>query len=370
MTGGGFGGCIIALVPEGRLPTPVGQAVAAAFAEAGLRGTRVVRGACRRRVRAACRDQGAGPRRDPRGRRRRAPRSTPRTCWGPRRPSRPTRRRPRRSPDASPQPSSDHAWLARSATAWWSATRTDGVQVAPAYRWTCEVSVYVAAGPRSGGGVGRALYAALLERLATRGFRTAVASMTLPNPAARGCTRRSASALRGAQRVGWKAGRWHDVALLQRSLGPDRPGTRHRPNPPDQDGGGLSSDDQGPRRARVQDQHQGQQRDDDHRDGDPGRSAAAEAPADRQHDQLHDDDGGAGPAAAPEQAARRRAEQHGEGDHEERDAHADDRAEEADLEDLGGPEAQGHQALEQRPARQRRSGAGRDRRTGSATPPL
>ena len=34
MTGGGFGGCIIALVPEGASDR-VGQAVAAAFAQAG-----------------------------------------------------------------------------------------------------------------------------------------------------------------------------------------------------------------------------------------------------------------------------------------------------------------------------------------------
>lgn len=90
----------------------------------------------------------------------------------------------------------------------------------PAYRWTCEVSVYVVAGEQRGG-VGRSLYDALLERLATRGFRTAVASMTLPNPASAGL--HAALGFRPAgvlARVGWKAGRWHDVALFQRELGP------------------------------------------------------------------------------------------------------------------------------------------------------
>src|SRR5450759_4559462 len=49
-----------------------------------------------------------------------------------------------------------------------------------AYRWSCEVSVYLERGRRRTGG-GRALYDALFLRLAERGFRTAVAGMTLPN---------------------------------------------------------------------------------------------------------------------------------------------------------------------------------------------
>ena len=48
-----------------------------------------------------------------------------------------------------------------------------------AYRWACEVSVYVERG-RHRTGAGRELYEALLERLAARGFTTAVAGMTLP----------------------------------------------------------------------------------------------------------------------------------------------------------------------------------------------
>src|ERR1700682_1572204 len=45
-----------------------------------------------------------------------------------------------------------------------------------AYRWSCEVSVYLEQGRRRTGG-GRALYTALFARLAGRGFRTAVAGM-------------------------------------------------------------------------------------------------------------------------------------------------------------------------------------------------
>src|SRR4051794_5734903 len=49
-----------------------------------------------------------------------------------------------------------------------------------AYRWACEVSVYLRMGFERRGG-GRALYSALLPRLVERGFRVAIAGMTLPN---------------------------------------------------------------------------------------------------------------------------------------------------------------------------------------------
>ncbi len=87
-----------------------------------------------------------------------------------------------------------------------------------AYRWTCEVSVYLEMGCRRTG-AGRMLYEALFSRLAARGFRTAVAGMTLPNDASVG--------LHGAlgfepvgtyRRVGWKHDAWHDVAFVQRAL--------------------------------------------------------------------------------------------------------------------------------------------------------
>jgi L-amino acid N-acyltransferase YncA len=117
--------------------------------------------------------------------------------------------------------SREHAWLVAEqagrvvgyayATAW---------KGRPAYRWSCEVSVYVEPG-RHGGGVGRALYTALLDRLTERGFRMAVAGMTLPNePSARlhrAFGFRSVGVLHG---IGWKNGAWHDVELLQRPLGP------------------------------------------------------------------------------------------------------------------------------------------------------
>jgi L-amino acid N-acyltransferase YncA len=88
-------------------------------------------------------------------------------------------------------------------------------------RHACETSVYVA-GAGQGRGTGRALYEALLPRLAERGFRTVVAGMTLPNPASAALHAalgfRQVGLLEG---VGFKLGRWHDVALLERSLGHD-----------------------------------------------------------------------------------------------------------------------------------------------------
>ncbi len=87
-----------------------------------------------------------------------------------------------------------------------------------AYRWACEVSVYLEMGRRRTGG-GRALYQALLPRLAERGYLTAIAGMTLPNEASVG--------LHGAmgfepvgtyRRIGYKLGRWHDVAWVQLEL--------------------------------------------------------------------------------------------------------------------------------------------------------
>src|SRR5262245_35647169 len=54
-----------------------------------------------------------------------------------------------------------------------------------AYRWSCEVSVYVELGRRRTG-AGRALYEELFTRLADRGYTTACAGMTLPNDASVG----------------------------------------------------------------------------------------------------------------------------------------------------------------------------------------
>ncbi len=98
-----------------------------------------------------------------------------------------------------------------------------------AYRWSCEVSVYVESGRRRTG-AGRALYEALLARLAQRGFRMAVAGMTLPNEAS--IALHSAMGFEPVgvyRRIGYKLGAWHDVAWVQRPLG-DGSGTPAEPS--------------------------------------------------------------------------------------------------------------------------------------------
>jgi L-amino acid N-acyltransferase YncA len=90
-----------------------------------------------------------------------------------------------------------------------------------AYRWACETSIYLEAGRHRTGG-GRALYGALLDRLAERGYRRALAGMTLPNEASVGLHRALGFEPVGVyRRVGWKHGAWHDVAWMQRALGTD-----------------------------------------------------------------------------------------------------------------------------------------------------
>jgi phosphinothricin acetyltransferase len=88
-----------------------------------------------------------------------------------------------------------------------------------AYQWATTVSVYLDPDRHRSGG-GRALYEALFERLAARGHRTALAGIALPNEASVGLHRALGFELAGTyRRVGWKLGRWHDVAWYQRPLG-------------------------------------------------------------------------------------------------------------------------------------------------------
>ena len=89
-----------------------------------------------------------------------------------------------------------------------------------AYRWACEVSVYVELGRRRTG-AGRLLYDALFPLLVDRGYLTAVAGMTMPNPASVGLHRSLGFGAVGTwRRVGWKFGAWHDVHWMQRHLAP------------------------------------------------------------------------------------------------------------------------------------------------------
>lgn len=87
-----------------------------------------------------------------------------------------------------------------------------------AYRWSCEVSVYLEQGRRRTG-VGRSLYEALFTRLTERGYRTVLAGVTLPNEPSEALHQAMGFTPIGTFRhIGWKHGTWHDVAWSQRAL--------------------------------------------------------------------------------------------------------------------------------------------------------
>lgn len=91
-----------------------------------------------------------------------------------------------------------------------------------AYQWSVDVGAYVATAYRRQG-VGRALYTALLRMLALQGYFKAYAGVTLPNAGSTGLHEavgfRPVGIYRG---VGYKLGKWHDVAWYQVELQPER----------------------------------------------------------------------------------------------------------------------------------------------------
>ena len=82
----------------------------------------------------------------------------------------------------------------------------------PGYRWSVDVSVYVADGLR-GRGIGRLLYDRLLEILRRQRFVNVYAGIALPNAASVRLHEAIGMRVVGVyERVGYKFGAWHDVA--------------------------------------------------------------------------------------------------------------------------------------------------------------
>lgn len=80
-----------------------------------------------------------------------------------------------------------------------------------AYRWSVDVSVYVAESARRKG-VGRRLYAAIFEILSRQGYRNAYAGITLPNDGSVGLHESLGFEPVGVYReVGFKFDAWRDV---------------------------------------------------------------------------------------------------------------------------------------------------------------
>ena len=89
----------------------------------------------------------------------------------------------------------------------------------PAYRWSAEVSVYVAA-QHHRAGLATHLYRTLFALLEQQGYRQLLAGVALPNQASINLHHSLGFADVGVFcNVGWKAGAWRDVAWLQRPLG-------------------------------------------------------------------------------------------------------------------------------------------------------
>jgi len=100
----------------------------------------------------------------------------------------------------------------------------------PGYRWSVDISVYVADG-FTGRGIGRLLYDELLPMLRRQGFVNVYAGIALPNPKSVALHERIGMRLVGVyERVGWKFGAWHDVAWYGMRL-TDPAGTPPEPIP-------------------------------------------------------------------------------------------------------------------------------------------
>jgi len=102
-----------------------------------------------------------------------------------------------------------------------------------AYQWSVDVSAYVREDAR-GRGVGRRLYGVLFEELRRLGYCQAFAGIALPNAASVALHEGVGFAKIGVYRnVGFKFGRWHDVAWWQKELQVPR-----HPSPPTKFDGG------------------------------------------------------------------------------------------------------------------------------------
>ncbi len=87
-----------------------------------------------------------------------------------------------------------------------------------AYRWSCDVTVYLADGAR-GRRLGTRLYTDLLGILRAQGFRNAFAGIALPNAASVALHEKMGFRHLGTYtQVGFKLGQWHDVGWWQHTL--------------------------------------------------------------------------------------------------------------------------------------------------------
>ena len=92
----------------------------------------------------------------------------------------------------------------------------------PAYRWSVETGIYLAADAQ-GRGLGRTLLERLLDLLERQGYVAAIGAIALPNPASVALHERLGFFHAGTYRgTGFKMGKWLDVGLWQKELAPRR----------------------------------------------------------------------------------------------------------------------------------------------------
>ncbi len=92
-----------------------------------------------------------------------------------------------------------------------------------AYQWNAELSVYLDRS-RTGQGLGRRLYTALMEMLRLQGIHTVYALVTVPNEKSEGLHGSMGFRHMGTQRsTGYKDGTWRDVAWFEKQIAPYDP---------------------------------------------------------------------------------------------------------------------------------------------------
>lgn len=117
------------------------------------------------------------------------------------------------------QVNAQHAWLVLVHESEVLGYAYGGVHRArAAYQYTTETSIYMS-DACIGKGMAKPFYAFLLETLQEQGYATALAGVTLPNPASENFHRSLGFTPIGVyKRVGYKFGDWHDTGWYQKEL--------------------------------------------------------------------------------------------------------------------------------------------------------
>jgi phosphinothricin acetyltransferase len=98
------------------------------------------------------------------------------------------------------------------------------------YRFCCESSIYLDPACR-GKGLGKRLYAVLIEVLRRQGFVAVIGGVSYPNPASQALHESLGFKMVGLhERIGFKFGTWHNASFFQLDLGLENKGEREAPD--------------------------------------------------------------------------------------------------------------------------------------------